>query len=141
MSEFIPRASPLNRNFAELTAALTPLLRDYVPQSTRGFFGFSRGADNAATLWAQAIFRAADTDKNGKLTLDEFTTLADRLACLADRDQDDKLDEREIIEALDSIAEAESPSAQGEFLRRSARNQPPAREPAPARRNGGRAGK
>lgn len=137
--ELVSEDHPESISQAELTQALTPILGGYAPQSTRGFFGFNRGAENAATLWAQAIFRAADTDKDGKLTLDEFTTLASRLACLADRDQDDKLDEREIIEALDSLTEPEVPPAPAEFIRRSVRNQPPARNPAPARRNNGRA--
>jgi hypothetical protein len=127
---------PESMSETELAAGLTPLLRDYAPQSTRGFFGFNRGAGNAGTLWAQAIFRAADSNGDGRLNLDEFTTLADRMACLADRDQDDKLDEREIIEALDHIADPDGPAAGAENNRRSNLNSAPPAQGRPARRNG-----
>jgi hypothetical protein len=92
----------------ELAAALTPVVRQYVPSATRGMFGIMwNGSSTAAGMWASAIFRDADTDHDAKLTLPELTDLAQRLICLADRDQDGVLDEREIIEALDMLAAPE----------------------------------
>src|SRR5258706_10740858 len=91
----------------ELIALLKPLLREYAPQSSDGGGFLSLlmgGTSNAAALWAKAIVRDADIDRDGKITLAELTDLVDRLFCLADRDQDGRLDEREIIEALDMLA-------------------------------------
>jgi Ca2+-binding EF-hand superfamily protein len=104
---------PESLDAAELTAALTPLLANYgnrerAPQPQRGFLSFFRGnggaGSDAATLWANAIVRDADTDRDGRVTLDELINLVDRLFCTADRDQNGTLDEREIIEALDQLA-------------------------------------
>jgi spore coat protein H len=102
--QFVDENHPDALTETDLANGLTGLVRDFAPQSTRGFFGFNRGAGSAATLWAKAIFRDADTDNDGKLTLVEVTNFVDRLACLADHDQNSKLDEREIIEALDLLA-------------------------------------
>src|SRR5260221_6135149 len=90
----------------ELAAALAPLLTEFAQQSqsSRGFLSFLHGTPSVAKLWAKAIVQAADTDVDGRLTLAEMTELAERIFCLADRDQDDRLDEREIIEALDLLA-------------------------------------
>lgn len=105
----------------ELAAALTPLVREYAPSASRGLFGIMwNGSSTAAGMWASAIFRDADTDHDGKVTLPELTDLVQRLICLADRDQDGVLDEREIIEALDMLAAPESGPA-------------PAPAPAPVR--------
>jgi hypothetical protein len=91
----------------ELIALLKPLVREYAPQSSEGGGFLSLlmgGSSNAGALWAKAIVRDADVDRDGKITLAELTDLVDRLFCLADRDQDGRLDEREIIEALDMLA-------------------------------------
>jgi spore coat protein H len=109
---------PESVGVAELTAALTPLLAAHSnrergqQQQQRGFLSFFRGnggggagaGSEAATLWANAIVRDADTDRDGRVTLDELINLVDRLFCTADRDQNGTLDEREIIEALDELA-------------------------------------
>jgi len=93
----------------ELAVALTPLVRQYVPSASRGLFGIMwNGSSTSAGMWASAIFRDADTDHDGKVTLPELTDLVQRLLCLADRDQDGDLDEREIIEGLDMLAAPES---------------------------------
>jgi hypothetical protein len=93
----------------ELAAALTPIVREYVPSASRGLLGIMwNGSSTAAGIWAQAVFRDGDTDHDGKVTLPELTDLVERLFCLADRNQDGVLDEREIIEALDMLAAPES---------------------------------
>jgi spore coat protein H len=93
----------------DLAAALTPLVREFVPSASRGIFGIMwNGSSTAAGMWASAVFRDADTDHDGKLTLGELTDLVQRLICLADRDLDGVLDEREIIEALDMLAAPEN---------------------------------
>jgi len=92
----------------DLTAALSPLLVSYANRERpqRGFLSFFGGAggSDAATRWADAIVRDADTDRDGRVTLDELINLVDRLFCTADRDHNGTLDEREIIEALDQLA-------------------------------------
>ncbi|HEY7115309.1 MAG TPA: hypothetical protein VH475_01915, partial [Tepidisphaeraceae bacterium] len=52
-------------------------------------------------------------DHDGKLTRDEMILLLDRAFCVADRDQDDRLDEREIAEALDLLATSGAGNAGG----------------------------
>jgi len=88
----------------QLATALAPLMRDVRGGSPNGFMSFIKGRPSAAGLWAKAVFRAGDTDHDNRLTLDEMTSLAERMLCEADRDQDSRLDEREIIEALDALA-------------------------------------
>ena len=93
----------------ELATALTPLIADFAQQQqqSRGFFSFVRGTPSAARLWAKAIVYAARNNVVGgdaKLSEDDFAALATRLFCLADVNLDDRLDEREIIEALDLLA-------------------------------------
>jgi spore coat protein H len=101
----VSEAQPESMDLRELTATLTPLVKEFVPQASPGLFGINwHGSSTSAGIWATAIFRDADTDRDGKVTLAELTDLAARLTCLADRDQDGGLDEREIIEGLDMLA-------------------------------------
>ncbi len=107
----VSEAQPESMDLRELTAALTPLVREvqvaevFAPEASRGLFGINwHGSSTSATLWASAIFRDADTDRDGRVTLAELTDMVERLICLADRDQDSALDEREIIEGLDMLA-------------------------------------
>ena len=92
----------------DLREGLTPLLRNLVPDNGRGrggFFGmFGGGNGSASGAWTTAIFNGADEDHDLKLTLPELTAAVDRLFCLADRDQNGYLDDREVIEALDLLA-------------------------------------
>jgi hypothetical protein len=94
----------------DLREGLTPLLRNLGQDNGRGrggFFGMIGGGGgngSAGGAWTTAIFNAADEDHDVKLTLPELTTAVDRLFCLADRDQNGYLDDREIIEALDLVA-------------------------------------
>ena len=104
----VSEAQPESMDLRELSAALAPLVRDSAPQTTRGLFGINwHGSSTSASLWASAIFHDADTDRDGRVTLAELTDLVERLICLADRDQDSALDEREIIEGLDMLAAPE----------------------------------
>jgi spore coat protein CotH len=98
------RASQDSITEADLAAALAPLMRDVRGAAPNGLMSFIRGKPSAAGLWAEAVLHAADTDRDHRLTLPELATLAERLLCESDRDQDSRLDEREIIEALDALA-------------------------------------
>jgi hypothetical protein len=101
----VSEAEPESMDLRELTAALAPVVREFAPETARGFLGIKwHGASTSASLWASAIFRDADTDRDGRVTLAELTDLVGRQMCLADRDQDGALDEREIIEGLDLLA-------------------------------------
>jgi hypothetical protein len=79
-------------------------MRDVRGAAPNGLMSVIRGKPTAAGLWAKAVLHAADTDRDHRLTLPELATLAERLLCESDRDQDSRLDEREIIEALDALA-------------------------------------
>jgi Ca2+-binding EF-hand superfamily protein len=126
----VDESHPDSLNENELAAGLSEILRDFAPPGNRGFFGLNRGAGSAGPMWARAAFEMGDTDNDGKLTLAEVTDLVTRLACLSDRDNNDKLDEREIIEGLDRLA-VPNPSPQLSPYRRTFQNR------LPARRNGG----
>lgn len=86
---------------AQVASALEPLLAPYVSASRS-----SRGRTPTpapAAAWARLLFQRGDTAGDAALTLPELTALADRYFCLADRDHDSFLDEREVIEALDLL--------------------------------------
>lgn len=105
--QLVDEENPDSIDAQELARGLTPLMNGFGGGSnarSRGFFGFMSGNTSTGAAWANALFRAADTDADGKLTLVELTTFADQLHCLADRDQNGLLDDREIIEALDLLA-------------------------------------
>jgi hypothetical protein len=57
-----------------------------------------------ANAWATALIPLADTDNDNQLSPAELTLLVAKTFCLADRDHDDHLDERELAEALDLLA-------------------------------------
>ena len=89
----------------ELRDGLNPLISEFSNGGrSRGFFGLGGGNSDAAMAWARVIFRDADTDGDLKVTLEELTAMVDRTFCLADRDQDGRLDEREVLEGFDLVA-------------------------------------
>jgi spore coat protein CotH len=100
----VTEAQPDALSERQLAVALAPWVSGSKGESSGGLMAFLRGGPGAPTLWAKAMFRDGDTDHDGKLTLDELTDLVSRLVCLADRDQNSRLDEREIIEGLDMLA-------------------------------------
>jgi hypothetical protein len=138
------RSSPPALTEAQLAAGLVSILAPYAPQDRggrgRGFLGFggnraaARGAA-AAALWARAIFRDADDDHDAKVTLAELSALARRVFCVADRDQEDKLDEREVAEGLDSLA-APPDGWHANAATPPVAATPKATDPAPPRTNG-----
>jgi hypothetical protein len=87
--------------------ALDPLLAPYTNAGARYFPTPNAPADAAAkvppALWAHALCRTADPDRSGHVTAAEFLTAAQHLFCPADKDQDGRLDERELAEALDDL--------------------------------------
>jgi outer membrane protein assembly factor BamB len=63
--------------------------------------GFTPG-----TVVGPGLFAAADADKNGSLTRDEFVASANRWAVEWDADKDGKLDENEIRDGLNAVLPA-----------------------------------
>ena len=94
-----------------LAQAISRILQRVAPQR-RGDRGSRRAPARQADpgpLWANAVLKAVDTDKTGRLTLPQLLAAADRALALADRDKSARLDEDELLALLDSLAAAAPP--------------------------------
>jgi enterochelin esterase-like enzyme len=65
---------------------------------------------------ATAIMKRADTDKDGKLTLDEFLAAAKQLFNEADKDNKGTVDEKQLAEAINRLVPAPAPAFPGRGL-------------------------
>jgi enterochelin esterase-like enzyme len=79
--------------------------------------GFARppGSGSGPAL-AAAIIKRADTDKDGKVSLDEFRSAAKALFKEIDKDQAGKLDEKQLTEGLNRLVPAPAPGFPGRGL-------------------------
>jgi enterochelin esterase-like enzyme len=65
------------------------------------------------TALATAIMKRADTDKDGKLTLDEFLAAAKQVFKEADKDNKGTVDEKQLAEAINRLMPAPAPGFPG----------------------------
>jgi Ca2+-binding EF-hand superfamily protein len=68
-----------------------------------GFPGGPRPAFSLGSMLAGQILRAADSDKDGKLTVEELTTAMEKLFKEIDKDKKNALDDRQIAEGLNRL--------------------------------------
>jgi hypothetical protein len=107
--ELVDESNPGSIHLRRAADGLEPLVAEKEARS-RGFWGMGgKDAGTAGFGWARAIFLDADDDLDGRVSLDEITVFVSRLFCTADDDRDGLLDEREVIEALDSIVAPRQP--------------------------------
>jgi spore coat protein CotH len=107
--DLVDESKPGKIHLKTAAAGLDPLVSQQ-EATGRGFWGVGRkDAGTAGFIWARAIFRDADEDLDGHVSLDEATAFVMRLFCECDEDRDGLLNEREIIEALDLIAAPPDP--------------------------------
>jgi enterochelin esterase-like enzyme len=65
---------------------------------------------------AEAMMKRGDTDRDGKLTLDEFLAAAKQLFRDADKDNKGTVDEKQLAEAFNRIVPASGPGSRGRGL-------------------------
>jgi enterochelin esterase-like enzyme len=87
---------------------LVPMIVVMPNGSTRGRIGFGPG-----TMLAGAIVKQADTDKDGKVTLDEFVAAAKKLFKELDKDNQGKLDEKQIADGINRLVARQGTGGRG----------------------------
>ena len=65
--------------------------------------GFIRGPNPAATAVASALMKRADTDKDGKVTLEELKAATEALFKEIDKDNVGKIDQKQLVEAINRV--------------------------------------
>jgi hypothetical protein len=76
----------------------------YVPSSgMMGGFGPPRGAAPVGPMLARPLLETMDTNKDGKVSEEEFVAAAQNFARRWDRDENGQLDERELAEGLQKL--------------------------------------
>jgi enterochelin esterase-like enzyme len=78
-----------------------------------GFGPGGRSGFRPGAVLAAAILKRADTDKDGKLTLEETLAAAKQFFQECDKDNQGKLDEKQIAQRIDRLYAAQNPSVAG----------------------------
>jgi enterochelin esterase-like enzyme len=78
-----------------------------------GFGPGGRGGFRPGTVLARALMKRADTNKDGKLTVDEVVAAAKQFFQECDKDSKGTLDERQIAEGIDRLFTAQRPGPAG----------------------------
>jgi len=96
---------------AKLTQAFVRGLQQVQAQrrNDRGERRVANRPGEPAALWASVVIRAVDVEKSGRVTPEQMLSASDRAFDGADKDNSGKVDESELLQALDSMAAAAPP--------------------------------